>query len=309
MTEKKRNHNNNLSTNVENKKLAIKRDKLEGIKRSWYKFSLNKMSVIGLAIVLIVALLGIFEPLIAPYPEHIGAFVDFASASQKPSISHWMGTDNFGRDILSRVMFAFRGAFVMGLGVLLVVVPIGSILGLIAGYWKGKTISTFILRVTDIFLALPPLILALCVCAIMRPTLFNSMMAVTIAWWPWYTRLVYGMSASISNELYVKSAELLGASKSHILFKEILPNCLSPIFTKMTLDMGWVILTGASLSFVGLGEQPPIPALGTMVSDGAKYLPELWWISMFPALAIMFIVLGFNIMGDGVKDMLSSGEV
>jgi peptide/nickel transport system permease protein len=309
MTEKKRNHNNNLSTNVENKKLAIKRDKLEGIKRSWYKFSLNKMSVIGLAIVLIVALLGIFEPLIAPYPEHIGAFVDFASASQKPSISHWMGTDNFGRDILSRVMFAFRGAFVMGLGVLLVVVPIGSILGLIAGYWKGKTISTFILRVTDIFLALPPLILALCVCAIMRPTLFNSMMAVTIAWWPWYTRLVYGMSASISNELYVKSAELLGASKSHILFKEILPNCLSPIFTKMTLDMGWVILTGASLSFVGLGEQPPIPALGTMVSDGAKYLPELWWISMFPALAIMAIVLGFNIMGDGVKDMLSSGEV
>ncbi len=309
MTEKKRNHNNNLSTNVENKKLAIKRDKLEGIKRSWYKFSLNKMSVIGLAIVLIVALLGIFEPLIAPYPEHIGAFVDFASASQKPSISHWMGTDNFGRDILSRVMFAFRGAFVMGLGVLLVVVPIGSILGLIAGYWKGKTISTFILRVTDIFLALPPLILALCVCAIMRPTLFNSMMAVTIAWWPWYTRLVYGMSASISNELYVKSAELLGASKSHILFKEILPNCLSPIFTKMTLDMGWVILTGASLSFVGLGEQPPIPALGTMVSDGAKYLPELWWISMFPALAIMVIVLGFNIMGDGVKDMLSSGEV
>lgn len=309
MTEKKRNHNNNLSTNVENKKLAIKRDKLEGIKRSWYKFSLNKMSVIGLAIVLIVALLGIFEPLIAPYPKHIGAFVDFASACQKPSISHWMGTDNFGRDILSRVMFAFRGAFVMGLGVLLVVVPTGSILGLIAGYWKGKTISTFILRVTDIFLALPPLILALCVCAIMRPTLFNSMMAVTIAWWPWYTRLVYGMSASISNELYVKSAELLGASKSHILFKEILPNCLSPIFTKMTLDMGWVILTGASLSFVGLGEQPPIPALGTMVSDGAKYLPELWWISLFPALAIMIIVLGFNIMGDGVKDMLSSGEV
>ncbi len=210
MTEKRRNYNNNLLTNVGNEKLAIKRDKLEGIKRAWYKFSLNRMSVIGLAIVLIVALLGIFEPLIAPYPEHIGPFVDFASACQKPSISHWMGTDNFGRDILSRIMFAFRGAFIMGFGVLLVVVPFGSILGLIAGYWKGKTISTFILRVTDIFLALPPLILALCVCAIMRPTLFNSMMAVTIAWWPWYTRLVYGMSTSISNELYVKSAELLG---------------------------------------------------------------------------------------------------
>jgi len=308
MKKKKMNDDINLSTNEIIEELKKKRDKLEFIKRAWYKFSSNHMSVVGLVIILITALLGIFEPIIAPHPEHVGPFVDFASACQSPSIAHWMGTDNFGRDMLSRVMFAFRGAFLMGFGVLLVVVPIGSFLGLIAGYFKGKTISTFILRVTDIFLALPPLILALCVCAIMRPTLFNSMIAVTISWWPWYTRLVYGMSTSISNEMYIKSAELLGASKFHIIFKEILPNCFSPIFTKMTLDMGWVILLGASLSFVGLGEQPPIPALGTMVSDGAKYLPELWWISIFPALAIMVIVLGFNLMGDGIKDMLSSEE-
>lgn len=140
----------------------------------------------------------------------------------------------------------------------------------------------------------------------MRPTLFNSMMAMTFAWWSWYTRLVYGMANSLRNELYVQSAELLGASKFHIIFKEILPNCVGPIFTKMTLDMGWVILTGASLSFVGLGEQPPKPALGTMVSDGAKFLPDQWWISIFPSLAIMVIVLGFNLLGDGIKDMLSS---
>jgi peptide/nickel transport system permease protein len=164
------------------------------------------------------------------------------------------------------------------------------------------------MRLTDIFLALPPLILALCVGAILKPTLFNSMMAICIAWWPWYTRLVYGMAMSTKNEMYVKSAELLGASKAHIVFKEILPNCTGPIFTKMTLDMGWVILMGASLSFVGLGEQPPIPALGTMVSDGAKFIPGQWWISIFPAMAIMLIVLGFNFMGDGVKDMLSSEE-
>jgi peptide/nickel transport system permease protein len=116
------------------------------------------------------------------------------------------------------------------------------------------------------------------------------------------------MGTSLRNEMYIKSAELLGASKAHIIFKEILPNCFGSILTKMTLDMGWVILTGAMLSFVGLGEQPPTPALGTMVSDGAKYLPAQWWISIFPALAIMVIVLGFNLMGDGVKDMLS-GEV
>lgn len=287
---------------------VLERDRLENIKKAWYKFSLNKMSVVGLVIVCMVICLAVFQPVIAPYPEHVGAYVNFKEASVAPNNTYWMGTDVFGRDIMSRIFYAFRGALVMGIGVLAVVVPIGGILGLIAGYWKDKWISTVIMRVTDVFLALPPLILALCVCAILRPTLFNSMMAVCVSWWPWYTRLVYGMATTLRNELYVKSAELLGASKLHILFREILPNCLGPIFTKMTLDMGWVILTGASLSFVGLGEQPPIPALGTMVSDGAKFLPAQWWIAIFPALAIMVVVLGFNLMGDGVKDMLSSEE-
>jgi ABC-type dipeptide/oligopeptide/nickel transport systems, permease components len=293
---------------TEEEKLAIQPDRLEKFKKMWYKFSLNKMSVVGLAIVLGITLLGIFQPYIAPYPDHIGAVVHFESASQPPSAQYWMGTDIFGRDIMSRIFYAFRGALTMGLGVLAVVVPIGGILGLIAGYWKEKWFSTLIMRITDIFLALPPLILALCVCAIMRPTLFNSMMAVCVSWWPWYTRLIYGMTSSLRNEMYIKSAELTGASKAHILFKEILPNCLGPTFTKMTLDMGWVILTGASLSFVGLGEQPPIPALGTMVADGAKFMPQQWWIAIFPALAIMIVVLGFNLMGDGVKDALSSEE-
>jgi peptide/nickel transport system permease protein len=288
--------------------IVVKRDKYENIKKAWYKFSLNKMSVVGLGIVCLVMILAVFQPLIAPFPEHVGAVVNFKEASIAPNSTYWMGTDVFGRDIMSRIFYAFRGALTMGIGVLVVVVPIGGILGLIAGYWKGKWVSTLIMRITDVFLALPPLILALCVSAILRPTLFNSMMAICVSWWPWYTRLVYGMATTLRNELYVKSAELLGASKGHILFREILPNCLGPIFTKMTLDMGWVILTGASLSFVGLGEQPPIPALGTMVSDGAKFLPAQWWIAIFPALAIMVVVLGFNLMGDGVKDMLSSEE-
>lgn len=295
------------TSNSTNKKI-VKKDKFEGLKKAWYKFSLNKVSVLGLSIIIIIILIGIFQPIIAPYPHHVNAFVDFANASKPPSLKYIMGTDIYGRDIMSRIFYAFRGALVMGIGVLSVAVPIGTFLGLVAGYYHNRRISTVIMRVTDIFLALPPLILALVICSIMRPTLFNSMMAITISWWSWYTRLVYGMATSLKNELYVKSAELLGASKWHIIFKEILPNCLGPIFTKMTLDMGWVILTGASLSFVGLGEQPPIPALGTMVSDGSKFLPDQWWISIFPALAIMVIVLGFNLMGDGIKDMLSSEE-
>jgi peptide/nickel transport system permease protein len=280
--------------------------RFETVRRLWYKFSLNPMSVVGLAVVLTVVFLAVFQPLVAPYPGHEGAYVNFKKANIAPCREFLLGSDTMGRDILSRILYAFRGALTMGIGVLAVVVPVGGALGLLAGYYGGTWVSTLILRITDVFLALPPLILALCVGAILKPTLFNSMMAMCVSWWPWYTRLVFGMAMSAKNEMYVKSAELLGASRFHIVFREILPNCMGPIFTKMTLDMGWVILMGASLSFVGLGEQPPIPALGTMVSDGAKYIPAQWWISIFPALAIMLIVLGFNFLGDGVKDMLSS---
>jgi len=280
----------------------------ENLRRAWYRFSRHPMSVVGLVMVAAIILLAILAPYVTPYPKHAGAFVDYRNAGKPPSAAHWLGTDVFGRDILTRIIFAFRGALVMGIGVLVLVVPLGVVLGLIAGYAKGTLLETVIMRVTDVFLALPPLILALAVCAVMRPTLFNSMMAVCVSWWPWYTRLVYGMTSSVRNEFYVKAAELTGASRFHILFREILPNCIAPIFTKMTLDMGWVILTGASLSFVGLGEQPPKPALGTMVSDGAKYLPAQWWIAVFPAIAIMVVVLAFNLLGDGVKDMLATEE-
>ena len=288
--------------------IAIKRDKFLGLKRAWYKFSLNKTSVIGLCIVVLVAVCAIFQPWLAPYPDHAGPFADFENANRSPCTEYLLGTDGMGRDILSRAMFGFRGAFTLGLGCLALVVPIGVILGLCAGYFRGRWISTLIMRVTDVFLSIPPLIMALCVCAILRPTLFNSLLAVSVSWWTWYCRLVYGMTTSLRNEMYVKSAELIGASRPHILFREILPNCFGAVFTKMTLDMGWIILTGASLGFVGMGEQPPTPSLGTMVADGAKYIPAQWWISIFPAIAIMIIVLGFNLLGDGVKDMLSSGE-
>jgi peptide/nickel transport system permease protein len=287
------------------KKWAIRWDK---ICRSWYKYSRNKLSVIGLALALIVIIAAIFEKYITPYPTNAGPFINMANAGLSPNWAHWLGTDQFGRDVLTRIIFSFRSAIEMGIGVLVVAVPIGTILGLIASYFKGW-IEPMIMRVVDIFLSLPPLILALAVSAVLQPTLFNSMMAVTIAWWAWYARISYSMGASVRNEFYIQSAELIGASRAHILFKEILPNCLGPILTKMTLDMGWVILIGASLSFVGLGEQPPKPALGTMIADGAKYITNMWWLAVFPAIAIMIIVLSFNLIGDGVRDMVSTEEM
>jgi peptide/nickel transport system permease protein len=281
----------------------------ENLGRAWYKFSRNPLSIVGGATVLLVALLAIFAPFVAPYPEHAKPFTDFANASQPPSWQYLFGTDEIGRDILSRVFFGYRFSLTMGAVVLSLVVPPGVLLGLVAGYYQGTWIDTVIMRITDIFLAVPPLVLALAIASVLKPNLFNAMVAVSLMWWPWYTRLVYGLASALRNEFFVSSAEVTGASTAHILFREILPNCVSPIFTKMSLDMGWVIIIGSSLSFVGLGVQPPKPGLGTMVASGAKYLPDQWWISVFPALAIVVVVLGFNLLGDGLRDVLAAEGV
>ncbi len=285
---------------------ARRRDSLA---KAWYKFSRNRLSIVGLVMVLLIVFLALFAPYITPYPQHAGKFVNFKEKNLPPSATHLMGTDVYGRDVLTRVVFAFGNALVMALGVLIVSVPIGTLTGMIAGYYVGTRLETVIMRITDVFISLPSLILALSVAAVLRPTLMNSMMAVTISWWPWYTRLTFGLASSLRNEYYVQAAELTGASRMHILFREIMPNCASSIFTKMALDVGWVILVGASLSFVGLGEQPPKPALGTMVADGISRMPDQWWIAVFPALAIMVIVLGFNLFGDGIRDMLAPEDV
>ncbi len=282
----------------------------ENLGRAWYKFSRNPLSTVGGVTIVIILALAIFAPYIVPYPDHATKpFTDFANASQPPSREHIFGTDEIGRDIFSRTIYGFRFSITMGLIVLTLVVPVGVVLGLVAGYYQGSRTDTFIMRITDIFLAVPPLILALAIASVLGPNLTHSMIAISLMWWPWYTRLVYGLASAQRNEFYVSSAEIIGASTPHILFREILPNTLSPIFTKMSLDMGWVIIIGASLSFVGLGVQPPKPGLGTMVASGAKFLPDLWWISLFPALAIVMLVLGFNLLGDGLRDMFAAEEV
>lgn len=280
--------------------------RLENLGRAWYKFSRNPLSLVGAGTVLFVIILAVFAPYIAPYPEHVKPFTDFANASNPPSSAYWFGTDQIGRDILSRIIFGFRFSLTMGLVVLAIVVPVGVFLGLVAGYFQHTWFDTIIMRITDVFLAVPPLILALSVASILEPNLLNSMLAVCLAWWPWYTRLVYSITTGLRNEFFVTSAEITGASKFHILFREILPNCISPVFTKMSLDMGWVIIIGASLSFVGLGVQPPTPDLGTMVAAGRRYLPDQWWMSVFPALAIVLVVLGFNLLGDGLRDLFAA---
>ena len=273
------------------------------MKRTFSILTGSPLSALGVFLVGAVVLSAIFADFVVPFPEHRGAVVDFANFNQPPSWQNLFGTDLVGRDLFSRVIFAYRISLILGIVVLAVAVPVGVTVGLVAGYLGGWT-ETVLMRITDVFLSIPPLVLAMSMMGLLEPTLTNGMLAVTVMWWPWYTRLVYNITRSEKEEGYVLAAEVIGASKLHIIFREILPNCLPAILTKMTLDLGFVILIASSLSFLGLGVQPPTPDLGSMVADGAKYLPDSWWLTVFPGLAILVAVFGFNLLGDALREIL-----
>jgi len=274
--------------------------------RGWYGFRSNPLSLIGLALTLAIVLLAIFAPFVAPYPRHAGSFIDFKNASLGPSAAYWFGTDLAGRDILSRTIFAYRISFAIVLGVLVAAVPIGILVGLIAGY-RGGWYESILMRVTDVFLSIPPLVLALAILGLLPPSLINAVLALILMWWPWYARLTYNLTRRFRREGYVVAAEVIGASRFHIMFREILPNCIPIVITKAALDLGYVILLGASLSFIGLGAPPPTPDLGTMVAEGASLLPDLWWMCFSAGGAIFLLVLGFNLLGDGLNEYIETG--
>ncbi|MEX0970841.1 MAG: ABC transporter permease [Paracoccaceae bacterium] len=276
--------------------------------QNWWRFSRNPTAVIGAIIVITSVALAIFAPLITPFPDHVGAFVDFRNRHQPPSGLHWFGTDNVGRDIFTRVIFGLRVSLMLAVVVLGIAIPVGVTLGLLAGYFGGW-VEIVIMRITDIALAIPPLVMALAVAAVLTPSLTNSMLAIALLWWTWHTRLIYSLTRQLRSQEFVEAAETLGASKAHILFREILPNCVSAIAVKTSLDAGFVILIGAALSFLGLGIQPPTPDLGTMVASGASFLPDYWWESVLPGCAILFVALGFNLLGDGMRDLFDVEDV
>lgn len=267
----------------------------------------SPLSIAGVALVAVVVLSAISADLIAPFPEHRGAVVDFSNFNQPPGWPNIMGTDLVGRDIFSRILYAYRISLILAVVVLAIAMPVGVTVGLLAGYFGGWR-RYALMRLTDVFLSIPPLVLAMSIMGVLDPTLLNGMMAVTVMWWPWYARLVYNITLAEREEGYVLAAEVIGASSAHIMFREILPNCVPAVLTKMTLDIGFVILIASSLSFLGLGVQPPTPDLGSMVAEGAKYLPDSWWLTVFPGLAILVAVFGFNLVGDALRDILGADQ-
>ena len=294
--------NNNSGT----EKVASPR--VEQLKRNWYKFSRNPLSMFGLILVIVIILMAIFAKWIVPYPEDRGLTQNMTEAFMGPCAKHLCGTDLYGRDIFSRMIIGTQSSLIIGLLVLGLSVPFGVILGLIAGYFKNSIISRIILWIMELFMAIPPLILAMVVCTMFTNGYLFAAIGIAVAWWPWYTRMTYNMVTSLSNELYITYTELSGVKLFKILLSEMLPNITSSIVTKMSLDMGSIIRTASSMSFVGLGVQPPEPSLGAMVSEGIQYLPEYWWLTIMPAIVVVIIVMGFNLLGDGLNDVLAVEE-
>lgn len=263
----------------------------------------NKLSVVGLVVILSLLFIAIFAPFLAPYPEQARGEPNLKDRLQPPSSNHLFGTDHLGRDILSRVIYGSRTSLLIGFSVVLLAILIGLPLGLIAGYYGGK-IDLIIMRITDIFLAFPPLLLALLIATTLGRGLVNAVLALSISWWPWYTRLVRGMAISIKERPYVEAARGMGISEWKIIFRHVLPNSVSPLIIQATMDIGSAILEAAALSFLGLGVQPPTPDWGLMVSEGKEYFLNYPWYPVFPGLAIFITVMAFNLLGDTLREIM-----
>jgi len=263
----------------------------------------NPLTTFGLLIVFMLIITSLFAPFLAPYPDQGRGLSNLEERLAAPSAKHLLGTDYLGRDILSRIIFGARISLRAAIVVVLIVISIGVPLGLIAGYFGGK-IDEIIMRSADMILAFPSLLLAVAIIASLGPSLLNALIAICIPWWPWYTRLMRSQVISSKEMPFVESARAIGASRWRIMFRHILPNCISPIIVQATLDMGFIILALASLGFLGLGTQPPAADWGVMVSDGREFFMKQWWISTFSGAAIFLTVLAFNLVGDGIREAM-----
>jgi peptide/nickel transport system permease protein len=264
----------------------------------------NAVSMIGFIIVIAFLIMGIISPYILTKPEDAwGTTYDVSKRYLPPSLEHPFGTDEYGRDMFNRVILGARFSLIIAIGVVGLALVIGVPLGLIAGYSGGRT-GTALMRITDMFLAFPPLLLAIALAATLGRGLENAILALAISWWPWYARLIYVQVNTVKSMPYVDAARVLGLGSFTIMFRHILPNALTPVVIQASLDMGSAVLEAAGLSFLGIGVQPPTPEWGLLVSQGWQSINVAWWISFFPGLAILVTVLGFNLLADFAREFM-----
>ena len=268
--------------------------------QAWLTFCQNRLAVIGLGIIILLLAAAALAPIIAPYPPNAP---DLAIRLAPMSTAHWLGTDELGRDILSRIIHGSRLTLYVIVLVAIIAAPVGLLIGTVAGY-AGGWLDMVLMRGTDIFLAFPKLILALAFVAALGPGIENAIIAIAITAWPPYARIARAETITIRNTDFIKAARLQGAGPTRLIWGHVVPLCLSSLIVRVTLDMAGIILTAAGLGFLGLGAQPPLPEWGAMISSGRKFMLDQWWVAAMPGIAIFVVSLGFNLLGDGLRDVL-----
>ena len=272
-------------------------------RRGLRRFRRNRLGMAGLIIIQFLVAVAIFAPWIAPYPDDASGAVHVTDALQAPSWSHPFGTDDLGSDVFSRVVFGARYSLAVGLAVVGLAALIGVPLGAVSGFFGGW-VNHVIMRITDIFLTIPGIVLALAIGAALGAGLLNATIALALVWWPGFCRLVQGQVLALKQQTFVDAARVVGTPERRIVFRHVLPNTMTPVLVKISMDIGFAILSAAGLSFIGVGAQPPTPEWGAMVSLGRLYMPDWWWVATFPGLAIFLAVFAFNMLGDGMRDAL-----
>jgi peptide/nickel transport system permease protein len=274
----------------------------EEARRALYRFAQNRLSLVGLGLIVFLVVVAITGPLWVPYPADATGAIHAADRFLNPRLGHLFGTDELGRDVFSRVVLATRLALVSGVIILLVAISIGVTVGSIAGYFGGW-LGESLMRLTDMMLAIPGIFLALAITAAAGPGIVHAIIALSITWWPGYARLVHGQVQAAREQDYVEAGRSIGARPHRIIFIHILPNMFSSVIVKASMDFGFAILSLATLGFIGVGAQPPTPEWGEMISFGRQFLPQFWWYSTFPGLAMFIAVFGFSMLGDGLRDV------
>ena len=275
---------------------------MSGLRLGWKKFSRDRLALTGSLLIVLLVLAALFAGILSPYPEDTHK-IRPASRLKAPSVKHLLGTDHMGRDILSRILFGARVTLIISIIAVATSLLIGVPLGLLAGYFENW-VSELIMRIADIFLSIPQVILALFMAKTLGPSIPNVILALSITYWPWFTRIVFAETRSLKKSVFIEATEALGANPLRILVLHILPNVSSPIIVRSSIGMGYTILTAAVLGFLGVGAQPPTPEWGVTIAESRQYRPDAWWYATFPGLAIFLVVLGFNMFGDGLRDIL-----
>ena len=263
----------------------------------------NKLTGAAVVFIIFLVIVAIFAPYVAPFPEEGEGWINLENVLLPPSAEHPFGTDDMGRDILSRMIYGARISLIVSTVTIAVALAVALPIGLISGYFGG-IIDEIMMRITDVFLSFPTLLIAILIAAFLGQGIDKACIAIAIAWWPWYARVVRAQTMSIKERPFIKASQCIGTSKWYIMFRHILPNTLAPVIIQASMDMGSVIITCASLSFIGLGAQIPTPEWGLIISSSRKFILDAWWFSTIPGIVILLTVLSFNLLGDGLREAL-----